>query len=471
MLIVNMPASLPAANDLLAFTESQLVHHLESHSRVHGGFDISSAVGLENLSKSQRDALGDRLRAAAFRAKNTTASQSIDSQALLARLASIAGTKDSSSEPKHLRWPSETSETSGGTLSPQLDEEILDQVACYEQLVEENGKPVCSVEVLRHIINEPAASHEPVLPWLSDRLDGDIRTVLSRQLARWWEFRKWQSDNRGTEDQGFSDFLAAKRSRYEQAGVATMTESIFKETVWRLWHDKPQFRLLSKSQDFNTYKETVKKRLAPHNFRQPLKLLKNSRNQNEWTTWLEYVAFEQWWQERLADATELEEQQYRQAWMKLLNEVRWFAESGSEFHGANSAAFSLSSHTLAERTAAAQADLATARQTISDFIRDTEGYRLAEDAMYRQKIRVKWVLKQAQMMEPEVSQRRGTASTRANVVKSKKRTRNDDDIISSERKSKKARQEVGRSTVGGQPRRSLRLQNVRSSTRQTEVKQ
>ncbi|KAF2185447.1 hypothetical protein K469DRAFT_665039 [Zopfia rhizophila CBS 207.26] len=471
MSFAEAPAPVFTAADLLAFDESQLVRYLESNSRVDGGFDISNAASLESLSKSQRDELGSRLRAAAPRAENATASRSINMDALLARLTSIEGGQDGSPELGRLRSPPETSESARSTVPPDPNEEYLYEASSYHELIQDGGRPVCPIEVLSHILDEPAASYEPILPWLS-HLDsasrnGEIQTVFSRQLDRWWDFCKWQWDNRGTADGdgGFSAFLAAKRSKYERIGdMRWVSDSSFEETMLRLWQQKPELRLLSDDQEFPAYREAVKRRLAPHNFNRPLQLMKDPRKQTEWTTWLEYLNFEQWWLERHAAAAEAEERQYHQAWKRLLEARR--QNTGTV--------------ALAKQLAAAQANLDTAMKAIDDFIRDTAHYRRAEAAVYHQKNRVQWVLKEARVMEAEVPQQRGTArnNSKSDAGESKKRRRSDDDVIPSESWSKRTRRGGGGKdavpdTVSGQPRRSQRMhfqstsatRSVRLSTR------
>ncbi|PVH90349.1 hypothetical protein DM02DRAFT_734621 [Periconia macrospinosa] len=214
-----------AAADLLALDKTQIVRYLESNRRVDGGFDISNAAGVESLSKSQRDELGSKLRAAA---EIATVSRSIDMDALLARLASIESGQDRSPELGCLRPPRESSES---TVPPNPDEEYLYEDLSYHELIQDGGRPVCPIEVLLNILNEPAASREPILPWLSDpdsaSRNGEMQTVYSRQLDRWWAFRKWQWDNRGTTDGdgGFSAFLAAKRRVYVVTAAAALGSS------------------------------------------------------------------------------------------------------------------------------------------------------------------------------------------------------------------------------------------------------
>lgn len=50
------------ATALLALDQSQFVRYLEKNTGDDGEFDISDLAGVERLSRSQRDELGQRLR-------------------------------------------------------------------------------------------------------------------------------------------------------------------------------------------------------------------------------------------------------------------------------------------------------------------------------------------------------------------------------------------------------------------------
>ena len=51
-----------SAQELLAFDEDKLVQLLNNSRTKSGGFDISRVVGVDGLSKDQREAFSDKLR-------------------------------------------------------------------------------------------------------------------------------------------------------------------------------------------------------------------------------------------------------------------------------------------------------------------------------------------------------------------------------------------------------------------------
>jgi hypothetical protein len=416
-------------------------------------------------------------------AEIATSSQPIDMDALLTRLTSIQSGQDDSSE---LRRSPPSREASESTIPPSSDDGYLLEDLSYHELVQDGGRPVCAIEALLHAPHDPTASYESILPWLSDsdstNRNGEIQTVFSRQLDRWWDFRKWQWGNRNIAegDGGFSAFLAAEQRMSKRMQIEVSNGSL-EQTALRLWRQKPELRLLSDDHGFPAYRKAVKRRLAPYKFSRPLQLTKNPRKQTEWSTWLEYLNFEQWWLERHTTAREPHERPYNQAWKRLFEAVPSLPQERS---GLNSTKGNYNSQSLAcavpasgplrirqpcqnmktvaltEQLASAQDELATAKKIISDFMRDTAHYRRAETAINSQKHRVQWVLKEARVMEAEAMRQRETAKNnlRSDAGESKKR-RYSDDVNTSQSWSKKtSREGDGKDTVpsSGRPRQSQR---------------
>jgi hypothetical protein len=118
-------------------------------------------------------------------------------------------------------------------------------------------RPVVPIEVLSQASREPKRNCEKVLPWLDDpesrNRDGEMPMVFSRQVDRWWEFLKWQIDNRGTPVgyDGFSAFFEAQKRRYTLLGShAMVSNSTFEETVRRQWGLRPKLLEVPSNADF-----------------------------------------------------------------------------------------------------------------------------------------------------------------------------------------------------------------------------
>lgn len=356
---------------------------------------------------------------------------------------------DNSKNHTLLRPPAQSFE-SNDTTPPPITNEVA-EASSYHGLIESGGRPVCSIQDLSHLLAEPTTSYERLLPWLSGRPDseigsGEIKTVFSRQFTRWWEFRKSQWNNRGNGDgdEGFSAFFEATRNQYEGMGAYELaSSSSFEETIRRQWQRKPTSRQLPDGQTFPAYREAIKRRLTPYHFTRPMQLKKDPRQQSEWTTWLEYLNYEQWWSERLTAAAESREEQNRQAWERLLETRRREAALGSSQTRRRRPGGRTVD--LAKELEAARAELDATNKMIDDFIRETARYRRAETAAYYQKHRVKWAVKEARLMETEMSQqhRMAKSNTKVDTKKNKKRRRGDSEEIRPEPRPKRAKRGDG----------------------------
>ena len=376
---------------------------------------------------------------------------------LLTRLTGLADRRDDSSSPEPRRWPGEPAESTPPPIAFQSAE-----VSSRDGLIEAGGRPACSAQELSHILAEPTTRHTAILSWLSDGPDtetgaGEMKTVFSRQLARWWSFRKSQWSNRGLDgdEEGLSAFLAANRRKYERMGAHAMVSApSFNETIQRQWQRMPAPRQLPDGQPFSAYKDAVQTRLRPYHFARRLQLKKNPHQQDVWTDWLEYLNFEKWCLESLTAAAESLNQQFLESW-KLLSAGELDSNialgSGRPVASASTQARrrpGAGAVGPAKELEAAQAERDASNKTIRDFIRDTKPYKRAQAAAYYQRHRVEWVIREARLMETEMSQQRRTAESNSkddSTRESRKRRRDDEEEkeIPPESQSKRAKGRVG----------------------------
>lgn len=375
---------------------------------------------------------------------------------LLTRLTNVADKQDGSPDLEPSRPPAESIEST----SPPITVHDL-EISSYHELIEDGGRPACSIQELSHILAEPITRYKAVLPWLSDDPGseigaGEIKTVFSRQFTRWWGFHKSKWGNRGFDDsEGLSAFLEASRRRYEGMGAKAMVSApSFDETIQRQWQRISASRQLPDGQAFSAYRDAVQIRLASHHFTQPLQLKKNIHQQTVWTNWLEYLSYEQWCLEMLTATVESLEQQYHQSWRRLLRTM----EPNSN-NAVSSSAASNSTQTrqrrpgakivnLAKELETAQAARDASNKIIYDFIGETKPYTHAQTAACYQRHRVDWAIKEARLMETEMSQQSKMTknNTKIDTNESKKRRRDDDEISP---KSQPKRIKRGENAVSG----------------------
>lgn len=403
-------------------------------------------------------------RDAIARIESASASRSVSSDALFAKLSNLAVNPDGtveleSSHPSHSTpGPRKRRVTPPPSTVTREEKEIV----CYEELEKRGGRPVCSIEAWQQMLTDPDAPHDVLLPWLLDpdeaKLRGEKRkaVVFSQQLDRWWDFLQWQWDNRdiaGSDDIIFSSYLETQKTYNERTGAhRTLANPSFNEITRRTWQAKIASRL-PKCDDggFSAYSSAVKRRLAPHNFRRALQLRKDPRLQTAWVTWLEYLDFEQLSRDRDALALEAEAPRYDRAWRRLV-EAKWLYTNGK-----------------IDGRAAATEDLTTARAAINDFIQATAPYRHVEAVARCQQARVEWILSEARGMEVE--------RPKTDAVRGSKRMRSDVEEVpeqgqeqAAKRRSVRTRRGDSRADVSSQPtvpgtRRSLRQASASASTK------
>lgn len=353
------------------------------------------------------------------------------------RLTNLANKQDSSPDFDSSRSPSESTEGTPPPLTP-LDLEI----SSYHRLIEDGGRPVCSIQERSHILAEPMSRYKAILPWLSDEPDsedgpGEMKTVFTRQFTRWWHFRKSQWSNRGLGDseEGSSAFLEASRRRYDGMGAKKMIAApSFDDAIRTQWQRMPAALQQPDNQSFSAYRDVVKIRLAAYHFAQPWQLKENVHEQTVWTNWLEYLSYERWYLENLTATVESLERQYHQSWTKLLRAMELDSKNDASSSAASDSTQSRQyrpsrkAFNLAKELEAAQAARKASNKAISEFIRETKRFTRAQTAAYYQRHRVDWVVKEARLMEAEMIQQSEMTKIATNQS-SKKRRRDDGDEI------------------------------------------
>ena len=331
------------------------------------------------------------------------------------------------------------------------------------------GRPVISIELLFSTSKDAAVDKKSLEPWLNDKTsgsqDGDVPSVFSEQLEDWESFRhKWQWDNRGkiASEEGFSAFFESIKKKYlHQGETKWVSNPSFEETIRRVWEYESRFWEQSGKDGFTAYARAVEKRLLSHKFTQSFQLAEDPRRQDAKTTWVEYLNYNYWWQDRHAAKMKTVEPRYRQAWNELQN-----------FYAVSFANTSTGIGTLDEELNVIKIELQAARQQIGEFIKKTKSYRRAEAAFHRHELRAEWVLEQLPLIEetapPLEHEAAEKDSSARSSKKGKSRTEHD---VPSPRQPKRQKQEVSHSSSpipdpqaktrnGAEPRRSQRRRRV-----------
>ncbi|KAH8889940.1 hypothetical protein GQ53DRAFT_689303 [Thozetella sp. PMI_491] len=381
-----MPSSEPttpklSVDDILAFSEAELVQYMKQNHYPDRGFDLDFA-GWENLPKDQRDQLAERLRTGAQKANDAAASRQVDPGQLAAQLQEIADNLDAL--PKALSRPSRRSRSP--TVEVDWDEEgRKSEIVAYNTLVNDGGQPGYPINLLEDVSKNPVEHREILRPW-QDYPDASTPhwSVFQTQLRRWQDFRMWQEDNREmfneeeefaafvekekrrdaedratiwrhiqmTENQwlkkleaefkrqsqtntdggveGFSAFVKETKQKRLKSGLAWpgMTEDEYLKTLRnrfnlqqarRFWENFHWLREDNGRGGFPEYLDEVKRRFAKHGFTRTFQLDEDPKRQDKLTTWIEYLNYEYSWYDKYSRDVIRLQPQYDEAWQKLVD--------------------------------------------------------------------------------------------------------------------------------------------------------
>ncbi|KAI8675418.1 hypothetical protein NCS57_00442900 [Fusarium keratoplasticum] len=168
-----------------------------------------------------------------------------------------------------------------------------------------------------------------------DDLDARLRQVPpNEQNERWKDFRKWQKDNRGLEDENDTydahvkeATFWAKRIKLDWARAdfedKLKRNPLCLEAEWRYeMKARNRQRLRCRERDCNgfaDYFEAVKRRLASHGMARPFEFKEDPTQQDQLTTWIEYLGYEYWCLDEHAGDMERLAPKHDEAWKRLVD--------------------------------------------------------------------------------------------------------------------------------------------------------
>ncbi|KAI0423527.1 hypothetical protein F5Y09DRAFT_336517 [Xylaria sp. FL1042] len=276
------------ARDVVSYSDAELDRYLEEHT-LENGTKIVDVEDPENLPESFINRLRDRAQRPTERAK----SQFIDLDQVTVRLLQLPADPSISPRP-----PSPSSEhESLVTLPPSPTSEEEVERRDYHSLISDGGRPCYPISLLEDVANDPEAYSERLRPWLEyEDADPPQWKVFRRQLGSWQMFREWQQFNRddfrGWYDCVFSELKLAYNS---------FDRSYRSDT------------------GFRGYSEAMKNLLAQYGFTRPFEFLKDSKQQDQLTTWIEYLGFEYARYDKYNKTVQRLQPTFDKAWKTLLH--------------------------------------------------------------------------------------------------------------------------------------------------------
>ncbi|KAG5920104.1 hypothetical protein E4U42_006311 [Claviceps africana] len=235
-------------------------------------------------------------------------------------------------------WTCESDENRTAPYSPWHNFRKA-EIAAYDHLVNHGGRPLYSIDLLMPISRNPRAHEKLLKPYirpsrnicLIELDDTSHYHVIARQWRRWKRFRNWQLDNRGIVDtveveterfrahvQTEKRFWSMYKKCPDERFVDDPVELNRPGGTWDLmqrkrnWQRKHQRE--SGCEGFSDYERALMARLARHGFTRPFRLAEDWKQQDQLTTWIEYLGFEYWCLDRYTATAARLGPDYYKAW-------------------------------------------------------------------------------------------------------------------------------------------------------------
>lgn len=204
----------------------------------------------------------------------------------------------------------------------------------HQQLVEDGGRPLYPIELIDEVLKKPEEYRELIQPLQNYPGQNEPFKIFLEQRERWRDFRKWQKDNRGLEDENDTyEAFVKETSFWEERCNLDWAQAKFEaelkrnprclEAEWRYeLRGRNRKRLRCRERDCNgpvDYFEAVKRRLASHGFTRPFELLEDPKQQDQLTTWIEYLGYEYWCLDGYTGDMERLGPKHDEAWKKLVD--------------------------------------------------------------------------------------------------------------------------------------------------------
>ncbi|KJZ76552.1 hypothetical protein HIM_03888 [Hirsutella minnesotensis 3608] len=474
MSFIEPSAATVSVQTLIAFNDAELAQFMEKHRHPNGDFQLP-VDGWDRITKEEQDSLAERLKTQqrALAENPTMHSHVLDLEQLDARLGEVAANNNTPT------WSRARNHERSHPPTPFFDFEADArelEMEAYDNLVKDGGRPLYQIGLLEDVSKNPDKYCEMLRPW-QNRLD-TMKSwfVFQRQWKSWDDFRKWQRDNRGLEDDdgGFPGYVERLRRLWEKDGYTSGLEDIRADPS-RLKSGWELRQLLRQRQrrnhrehdcdGFSDYVEAARRRLARHDCNLPFDLKEDPKKQDKLTTWVEYLNFEYWWLDKHNEYVERHRPHHDKAWQEILDSKLLQSHETLEYirtfqctlrHGADEqraredvkTAMSeaeevykttqLDSHRLEIptperrrmlRAATEQLNEAHARQRwvkrrnelVTDFVNGTYHYDRQKKSADRQINVVSWILGQLPLIEAELIQPE-MIDTEPHLTRNRKRT-------------------------------------------------
>ncbi|KAK1242501.1 hypothetical protein MKX08_005313 [Trichoderma sp. CBMAI-0020] len=267
-----------SVDEIAAMSDTELGQFMTKHRHPDGGYELP-LNGWGKLSKDERGRLTERLKTRP------------------------------SPEPHGLFSPTRSRRPRCTPTSPTPPIDLtIRETEDYFELINEGGRPLYAVGLIRDMFRDPDNYAETLRPWQVNISPVSPSGIFQKQLQRWRDFRKWQNDNRSHEDDdgGFPAYVE-------------WNKHIIQRDKKPKWAAKCLAEIEADPSWFCDYVEAVKRRLARHGFTRPLELDEDPKKQDKLTTWIEYLNYEYWWLDKHTSDMERLEPEHDKLWQEFVD--------------------------------------------------------------------------------------------------------------------------------------------------------
>lgn len=221
---------------------------------------------------------------------------SVDPEDLAARLAQVPSERGSP-----IRQMTPLASPEDGEFEVEVGPQEC-QARCYQALIEEGGRPLFDIELLPQISENVEEYGDLLRPWrlYPDSTHPTDWEVFHRQIYHWQEFRAAQLWHRGR-TLGFPEFLEQQRRNDHMLGEPS--KSMYgaeyereQRGLWEREHGPSPPHECDTNGDTKAgileYNNVLKMLLEHYGFVQPFQLCLEIEQQDQWTTFVEYLGFE-----------------------------------------------------------------------------------------------------------------------------------------------------------------------------------
>ncbi|KAG4441490.1 hypothetical protein IFR05_003017 [Cadophora sp. M221] len=244
---------------------------------------------------------------------------------------------------------------------------------------------------------------------------------------------------------GFSEYLNEQQREFERMGVAAewTARPDFEQAIRSQWEDEyGRGQQQPGSSDdteaiLSRYAEVKKGLLMDCGFAQPFELHADPKQQCQWTTYVEYLAFECFWLSRFAKSTQKLRLQHDAEWDAPVNAVGDLARTevedmrDRELERVVGAARSFTAATTITEMAMEKSitqspigGIAPRNDLVDEYVRNTQKYQSAKAEADHHQRRVNWLQSEISKIAGE-QQTAGKSISSAEIINKKRKPTND----------------------------------------------